>query len=195
MPSNLLGKALAGKRKRGVSGPSRARKGATRSPERAEPKRRARKRKPKPKPAEREFGGRPTVYTLELGQRVCRAVQLGVPIGVACAIEGIGRQTLYDWRARGKDGREPYAAFLRELERSLADLEHHITRSLVLHTALDWRAAAWWLERRKPKLYSLKQTIKLERPAGEMSDADIVAELGAMGFVRAQRAHTDSEDT
>jgi hypothetical protein len=39
------------------------------------------------------------------------------------------------------------------LEHALAGIESQLTKCLVDAARKDWRAAAWWLERRRPEVY------------------------------------------
>jgi hypothetical protein len=136
-------------------------------------------------PSRARARGRPTAYTAELGEQLCKLVGLGVPIGVACRAEGIGKRTLYRWREFGAAGREPYVGFVRKLNRSLAKAEAAITLHVVRAAQRDWRAGAWWLERRHPQRYGAKQTLRLEKGPGEMSDAELDNAIAKYGYVRA----------
>jgi hypothetical protein len=147
-------------------------------------------------PSEVRKPGRPTAYTHAIGERLCKLVAAGVPIGTACRMEGVGKQTLYDWRAAGKAARAPYAQFVRELDAALAKVEAGITIQLVAATKRDWRAAAWWLERRKPARYKLQQQIRIEKAAAEMTEAELDAAIAAHGYVRVSEGapHGGSSD-
>lgn len=133
-------------------------------------------------------GGRPSVFAPERGQRICNMVAEGVPIATACRIEGIGKTTLYDWRKQGAEGLEPFAEFARELRRAQDTCEATVTSRLVRATLMDWKAAAWWLERRRPKLYPSKHDVTLHKSAGEMNDAELAEALTLLGYVKAPAA-------
>ena len=139
-------------------------------------------RKPAPD-VRRQQAGRPTLYTPELGVRIAKLVALGVAIGVACAAEGIGRATLYEWRAKSRDGRQPYAGFLAELERALARVEVEITKNVIAASKRDWRAGAWWLERRRPRRYALRQSLRVEKAPADMTDEELDAAIARAGYV------------
>ena len=97
---------------------------------------------------------------------------------------GVGRSTLYEWRAAGEAGLEPYADFAAQLKRSLGRVEVTLTLSVTAAARKDWRAAAWWLERRRPERYSSKQTVRVEKPINELSDAELDALIAKHGYVR-----------
>lgn len=133
-------------------------------------------------------GGRPSVFAPDRGQRICMMVAEGVPVATACRIEGIGKATLYDWRKQGAEGLEPFAEFARELRRAQDTCEATVTSRLVRATLMDWKAAAWWLERRRPKLYPTKHDVTLHKSAGEMNDAELAEALTVLGYVKAPAA-------
>jgi hypothetical protein len=132
---------------------------------------------------------RPTVYTRAIGRAICQRVAAGMPITLACRQEGIGRRTLYDWRAAGRRGRAPYAAFAAELDRAEARAEAAITLRIVQAARRDWRAGAWYLERRWPKRWALRTRLEARpQPNVErMTDADLDAALERLGYVRRDR--------
>jgi hypothetical protein len=133
----------------------------------------------------RGAGGRPSKYTPALGAQLCKLVSLGVAMTAACKAEGIGRKTLYRWREYGAQGREPYRSFVRDLNRSLAKAETAITLHVVRAAQRDWRAGAWWLERRAPDRYGPKQTVRLEKPLTELTEAELEAAIAQHGYTRA----------
>lgn len=159
------------RKRKEVSGPSRAR--STQESVR------------KPSLSELNPPGRPTRYSEELGKQLCALVASGVPIRIASRSLGIGRSTLYDWRAAGVQGLEPYVTFEAEFKRARARVEVALTLSLTAAARKDGRAAAWWLERRRPQRYGAKQTVRVEKPLGEVSDAELDALIAKHGYVRA----------
>jgi len=139
--------------------------------------------------------GRPSVYSEARGKRICAMVAEGVPIAVACRIEGVGKSTLYEWRARGAAGDEPFAGFCAELERARDICEATITSRLVRASLFDWKAGAWWLERRRPQRYQAKQDITLHKSPAEMSDAELAAMMAEFGYAKAAADGGGSDDS
>lgn len=131
------------------------------------------------------MGGRPTRYSDALGDRICMWIAGGMPIATSCMQEGIGRATFYDWKARAKVGEEPFATFFRAVDQALARSEVAVMQSVVAAARENWKAGAWWLERRFPKRYGQRQHVKLEKAPGEMTDAELDAAIAAHGYVRA----------
>jgi hypothetical protein len=169
---------------KGVSGPSRARS--------SDPS----VRKPAARAEELNPPGRPTRYSDALAEQLCNLISAGVPIRVASRSLGIARSTLYEWRDAGRRGLDPYVVFESKLERALSRAETSLTLNLVRAAQKDWRAAAWWLERRHPERYGAKQTMRVEKAPTEMTEAELDAAIAKHGYVRAlELIQPDGEDT
>lgn len=130
---------------------------------------------------------RPTVYTARIGRELVALVESGLPLRTAAGRCGIGRRTVYEWLERGRRGLKPFARFVREFERAQAVCEGNVIMEIVAAAEKDWRAGAWWLERRFPKRYSTKQTMRLEKSPNELTDTELEAELERLGFVHRDR--------
>jgi hypothetical protein len=115
--------------------------------------------------------GRPSRLTPEVEARILNAIRCGAPNKVACAAAGIHQDTLYGWLEKAKEQPESeYAAFSEKLTRAR---EEGITARLAIvmkAAKMDWRAAAWLLERDLPDLFSLKY--RVEHSAAPMTIAD-----------------------
>jgi hypothetical protein len=125
---------------------ARVRARATREA-RAQARARAR-RIPRRTPEERlhEFLGRQgpqTKLTVTRIEQLKRAVRAGIPLTLAAESLGVSRQTLYDWKER-----HPYISDIW----ARAEAQHAVDALKMITSAAgegDWRAAAWWLERRR----------------------------------------------
>jgi len=138
----------------------------------------------KPSSSHERHRGRPTVYNPELVTRLCASIAQWVPLKTACRIEGIGRQTLYDWRRRAELGEQPYVDFAAQLDRALASVEASLLQHVQWGAMESWRAAAWLLERRFPKRYGTHQTLRVEKAPADMTDDELEAELARLGYQR-----------
>jgi hypothetical protein len=92
---------------------------------------------------------RPTELTPETQQILCSALER-LPIKLACQVAKIDRETYRRWMKRGETGEQPYADFAALARKSAAD--YAADRLAKIHEAAedDWKAAAWYLERRFP---------------------------------------------
>jgi hypothetical protein len=117
--------------------------------------------------------GRPTKYTPAIGQQICKLVAAGVTVEVAAQSQGIGKRTVFDWRTRGEKGEEPYDWFAAELDKSLAMIEARLTTAITVRSKTDWRAAAWYLERRRAERFAEQGSLdrKLQSEYVRMLDA------------------------
>lgn len=103
-------------------------------------------------------------------QRIVAAVECGAPWYMAAAAGGVSRSTLKAWKAKARDGIEPYAAFLARLEK--AEASGAVAVLGIIQAAAregTWQAAAWILERRYPKQFALR---KPEPPGVAVTEAE-----------------------
>jgi transposase len=125
--------------------------------------------------------GRPSKFTPEAAARIIQAAQAGVYPAVAAAFAGISTSTLDGWlRDAAEDidaGREtPLSVFSEEIGRVVARIEVAALARIQAAMADDWRAAAWFIERRFPERWSKRDARHLER-SGQASTA-VVELLG-----------------
>lgn len=102
--------------------------------------------------------GRPSKLDDLTAQRIVAAVETGAPWYMAAAAGGVSRTTLKNWKARARDGEEPYASFLARLEK--AEANGAVAMLDVIQNAAKsgtWQAAAWVMERRYPKQFALRR--------------------------------------
>ena len=110
--------------------------------------------------------GRPSKLTPKLRKQIVRLIIAGYFTDRTCDIVGINKSTNYDWMKRGKESkrRNKYKIFYNEVTQAHA-ISEAIALSIISKAAeIDWRASAWWLERRypekwgKPKIKKVKKT-------------------------------------
>jgi len=107
--------------------------------------------------------GRPTKLDPERTERIVAAIAAGVSRSAAAEAAGIGRSTLMRWLAAARDGDAGYQDFLDLVKKAEADAEVAMVK--VVKSAAEsgtWQAAAWWLERRRPKHFALKREVRAD---------------------------------
>lgn len=85
-------------------------------------------------------------FTPALGISICDLVAAGVTIEAAAGSRGVCKRSVYNWR-------RAYPAFDEALDLALARSETMLTQHVTKRAKDDWRAGAWWLERRRPEVY------------------------------------------
>ena len=97
----------------------------------------------------------------EMLHRLCRALEDGNTYENACTMAGIGRTTFYRWmsKAKGPPLNQQFRDFRDMVKRAGAIAEHRNVVLIQKAAANDWRAAAWWLERRNPEQYGRRKVI------------------------------------
>lgn len=152
---------------------------------------------------------------------IAHLVAYGCSIESASEQCGISKHTFYAWLRRGRaaldaaephmpidsaldvtyrtrlllsidEAERPFADFTSAVESALGRAEVGYSLAMRRHADDDWRAAAWWLERRNARLYGSKETIRLGLAGpepGQMSNEDLVSELQQLGFVQVMPAN------
>jgi hypothetical protein len=100
--------------------------------------------------------GRPCALTPEARERIVQAIIAGCSRADAARYAGVGESTLRRWIARGRAEKEgPFAEFVN------AVLDAEARASVLANGCIarairdgDWKAAAWFLERRFPERYA-----------------------------------------
>jgi alpha-galactosidase/6-phospho-beta-glucosidase family protein len=98
--------------------------------------------------------GRKTKLTPALQDKMIEALRVGAVHEDACQYAGIDHATFYRWLQKGEAGQAPYREFCEAIKEAegkavvgwLAEIERAAR-------AGNWQAAAWKLERRRPKAY------------------------------------------
>ena len=105
---------------------------------------------------------RPTVLTPELQEGIIAALNAGCYLEPAAARVGVSKNTLYDWVRRGvREKTGMYAEFSDAVEKAMAAAETAGIARIRQAAGEDWRAMAWWLERRYQTKWGRKSAIKV----------------------------------
>jgi len=100
---------------------------------------------------------RPTKITAELINEICENIAQGFTYDRAARNNGIAVSTFHDWMRKGREeNAEPIYRHLVEEVKIAADYSEDEALQQVRSAAIidrNWKAAAWFLERRFPKRY------------------------------------------
>jgi hypothetical protein len=129
----------------------------------------------------RNVGGRPLFLTARRFIRICRHIEQGESFSEACRLElvdytGFRRHVKRNpkYQRRLKEAEETREEFLREYH--IANIRKHAPRNVL--------ASLWWLERRLPSLFSLKNAVRHEgvsdTPIGDAVDENQLRRYAAL---------------
>jgi hypothetical protein len=96
--------------------------------------------------------GRKTALTPQVHATIVEALRRGNTREDASAIARITSRTLRNWMSRGEaeDAEEFYASFAADVLEAETDARTKMIDEIRLAAGKDWKAAAWYLERRDP---------------------------------------------
>lgn len=101
--------------------------------------------------------------TDETTERICVAIRQGATLESAAIYAGVPRSTFHDWLRRGRQpgARNPYKAFVAQIDEALAHFEVNAVAQIAKAGADgEWQASAWRLERRYPDRYGRRTRIE-----------------------------------
>jgi hypothetical protein len=120
-------------------------------------------------------------YTPELHKQIVDALERGAYLVHAANAAGVSGTAVHRWVKKGRDGIEKYAQFAEDVDRARANdaLRNQaiISAAAVRKVPGDWKAAAWNLERKFPKLYGRRammeniDDVQLPPPAADNAAA------------------------
>lgn len=118
--------------------------------------------------------GRPTKLTPELQEVIVKHIRAGSYDVVAAQAAGIARGTFDAWMTRTG---APYEAFQHAVLKARAEAEQRNVMIIEQAAITSWQAAAWWLERKFPDRWGLKQRIEVVEMV-KREAANVARELG-----------------
>ncbi len=135
--------------------------------------------------------GRPILLDDLRAKRIVDAIASGLSRTAAAAKGNIGRATLLEWLARGRDGEQPFADFLVRVKKAEADAEE-VMVACVRVAALEpkhWQAAAWWLERARPADWAKREpTQEQETARAETGSDDLEVTRSVLAALESRKA-------
>jgi hypothetical protein len=115
--------------------------------------------------------------------RLCSALEAGNTYENACAMAGIGRTTFYRWMNEAKNCPLDHQLwdFRNTVKKACAVAENRSVVLIQKAAAHDWRAAAWWLERRNPEEYGRRKVIELDTESNSTAIDEATHQASAAG--------------
>ncbi len=113
------------------------------------------------------MAGRETILTPKLQAAVCKLLAEGNTRLDAAALSGIGRTTFFRWLKIGKEaGQGRYWEFRCAVLKAESQGARVHVANVKKAGPKDWRASAWWLERRRPKQFGRRERVALSGALG-----------------------------
>lgn len=135
--------------------------------------------------------GRPTKLTPDIQEKILTVIKLGAYRSAACDFAGITAETLRNWIRRGEnEGVGPYWEFATAVKQAEASACLKALGTIRNAMEQEWQAAAWFLERKRPKEWAKRERheltgkdggpIRTQVRLGELSPHDRRARLDAL---------------
>lgn len=123
--------------------------------------------------------GRPPTITDDIIQKIGNAIKVGNYVEVAAALNGISKQCLYKWFKKGQSGKGLYGKLVDVVQQSISYSEardvavvdkeaqgrnaEYDEKGKLLRESMpvNWKAAAWRLERKHPDRWGRREQVKL----------------------------------
>lgn len=105
--------------------------------------------------------GRPSKLDADRKERIISALKAGNYRQVACEFAGIGYGTFSKWMHAGARRTESeYGSFRAAVLEAERQAEVRCVARVMAATENDWKAAAWWLERKRSERWSRKDRLE-----------------------------------
>ena len=94
--------------------------------------------------------------------KIVDAISKGNTDETSAAYGGITGRTFWKWCAKGRDGEIAYLAFYEAVRaaKNAAEMKHVAVVQLAAESN-DWRAAAWWLEKRRNARWGKHESVEV----------------------------------
>lgn len=133
-------------------------------------------------------------FTQALADKFVDIVRRGNFRETACAQVGVDPSTMRKWLRAAANGDKRYAAFVRSLDQAEAEAEDLMVTTIRLAAREDWKAAAWYLERRGPKRWGFKAQVEVSVQEELQRILNVVErEVGGEAATRVLAALADSD--
>ena len=105
--------------------------------------------------------GPPVALTPDVRKALLRAARNGETDETCAEFAGIGISTLKKWKLHAKDGtaHPDVVSLWGELKAAQGEVRQAMQERIQLASWDDWKAAAWWLERKFPDEFARRQVL------------------------------------
>jgi hypothetical protein len=146
--------------------------------------------------------GRPRDLTDELGQQIVSSIASGSFMTVAAARVSVSAETVYGWLRRGQGDQAAgldtvFGRFEQAISRAQAEAEAEAVAVLQRGgdgKYKDWRAPAWWLERRHKERWSLPKEQQSQGITLQLSNEQIASLVDALRIGAATNVTPEPDD-
>lgn len=133
--------------------------------------------------------GRPPEINEELIEKITRVIKAGNYVETAAALNGVCKKTLYNWFRKGQKGNTLYSKLVHAVQQAISesevrdvnvidkeargrDAEYDKSGKKIREAVtVNWKAAAWRLERKHPERWGRREQVKLVEGDVGFSDA------------------------
>lgn len=110
--------------------------------------------------------GPPYALTPAVADAIVELLRAGNYYCTACAKAGVTPHTFIRWRRLAEEGKQPFADFWLRCCQAEAEAEAKALDIVITSAFTSWQAAAWYLERKYPDRWSLRNRIEVSGPQG-----------------------------
>lgn len=110
------------------------------------------------KPKKKKKIGRPLAINKEMEEEIIQLLSDGMSQSKVALAMGINEKTIMDHRER-------FSEFSERIEKAKRATDALAHKSVKVGMLKDWKAGAWWLERRHPDEFQEKKTIEVTKPS------------------------------
>lgn len=125
--------------------------------------------------------GAPTKLTADTQQEFLAALRTGCTRKDAARYVGVHPDTVYTWLKRGAepDAEDTYREFHRLVYRAERTVKIRALGFIQQAQETDWKAAAWWLERKHPDEFGRRDRLRVDATAQITASLTVQDELEA----------------
>lgn len=123
--------------------------------------------------------GRPTDLTPEVHAKIVDLVKGANFPEIAAQACGVGASTHRSWMTRGKKGEEPFAAYRAAIKAAECTAEARAVAVIVDAMLTDWKASAWYLERKNYKRWGRKLSPDDAKAIGQVAKQSVQSIMAA----------------